>query len=208
MNTESRHQCLIYEGAPSEQLRSLALILQRKLDEGHRCLYLNSPTMITGLRSTLAALGMDVAAEIEKGRLVLSSETVEPGADFDCQEMLGRLEDSLDQALGEGYKGLWATGDMSWEFGHKNNLSKLLEYELGLEALFQKRKEFSGVCQYHRDTLPDEAMRQGLLTHSTILINETLTRINPHYVRTGGQPGTEVSMHDLDEMIAALCKRH
>lgn len=207
METETRHQCLIYEGAPSEQLRSLALILQCKLNEGYRCLYLNSPTMVTGLRSTLAAMGIDVATEIANGRLILSSETIEPGADFNSKEMLGKLEDSLDQALKDGYTGLWATGDMSWEFGHKNNLSKLLEYELGLEELFRKRKEFSGICQYHRDTLPNEVMRQGLLTHSSIVINETLSRINPHFIRSAKEQVSEAKISDLDEMIAALCSR-
>jgi MEDS: MEthanogen/methylotroph, DcmR Sensory domain len=207
MHLESRHQCLIYDGAPSEQLRSLAVILQRKLEEGYRCLYLNSPTMIAGLRSTLASLDIDVAYEIAKGRLVLSSETIEPGGDFNCKDMLGKLEQYLNQALQEGYKGLWATGDMSWEFGHKKNLSKLLEYELGLEGLFLKRKELCGICQYHRDTLPREAMRQGLLTHASIVINDTLSRINPHYLRSAGYPAADIPTKELDELIETVCKK-
>ncbi len=36
--------------------------------------------------------------------------------------MLHKLEDALDQALSDGYKGLWATGDMTWEFGSEKNL--------------------------------------------------------------------------------------
>jgi len=207
MEAQSRHQCLIYKGAPSEKLRSLAAILQRKLDEGYRCLYLNSAPMVAGMRSTLAAMGIDVAYEIAKARLVLSSDTVAPGMDFNCKEMLNKLEDALDQALDDGYKGLWATGDMSWEFGHKKNFSKLLEYEWGLEEFFHKRKEFCGVCQYHHDTLPLEAMRQSLLTHPSILINETLSRINPHYLKNAN-PEANTSTGELDEMIAALCRHH
>jgi hypothetical protein len=31
--------------------------------------------------------------------------------------MMAKLEDAVTQALADGYKGLWATGDMGWEFG-------------------------------------------------------------------------------------------
>ena len=33
------------------------------------------------------------------------------------------------RALDDGYSGLWATGDMSWEFGPAKDFSMLLEYE-------------------------------------------------------------------------------
>jgi len=206
MEFESRHQCLIYEGAPSEILRTLAFVLKRKLDEGYRCLYLNSVPMVAGMRSTLAAIGIDVAYEIARASLILSSDTVAPGRDFNCHEMLAKLEDSLDQALTDGYKGLWATGDMSWEFGHKKDFSKLLEYELGLEKIFQKRKEFCGICQYHKDILPKEAMRQSLKSHSSFFLNETLTRLNPHYLGSAGNTEINSSNDELDAMIEIICK--
>ena len=196
---------MIYEGAPSHKLRILAIVLQRKLAEGYRCLYLNSAPMVAGMRSTLAAMGTDVSYEIAKARLVLSSEPVTSGREFDSEVMLGKLEDSLDQAINDGYRGLWATGDMTWEFGPENNFSKLLEYEWGLEEMFHRRKELSGICQYHQDTLPREVMRQGLLTHSSIVINETLSRINPHYLKSTNHDGLNTTAYQLDETIAALC---
>jgi MEDS: MEthanogen/methylotroph, DcmR Sensory domain len=88
----------------------------------------------------------------------------------------------VDQALNEGYAGLWATGDMSWEFGPKKDFSKLLAYEWRLEELFSKHPTLCGICQYHKDTLPREIAHQGLLTHQAIFINDTLSRLNPHYV--------------------------
>src|ERR1700749_235490 len=102
MEPESRHQCLIYQGPPSQKLHLLAAIIQRKLDEGFRCLYLNSAPMVAGMRSTLAAMGIDVESEIAKERLILSSEPVSSGGDFDSKAMLGKLEDSLDEALKDG----------------------------------------------------------------------------------------------------------
>lgn len=208
MEQESRHQCLIYEGSPSQQLPALAAMAQRKLNEGHRCLYLNSRPMVAGMRSYLAAAGIDVEQEVAKARLVLSSEpSVSADGDFNVDLMLHKLEDALDQALKDRYKGLWATGDMTWEFGPQKNFTKLMEYEWKLEELFRKRPELCGVCQYHRDTLSHEAMRQGLLTHRMFFINETLSRINPHYAPSGRLWRDQTAKNsELDETINALCQ--
>jgi hypothetical protein len=207
MELESRHQCLIYEGAPSKQLPTLANLMQKRLAEGYRCVYLNSPPMVAGLRSSLAAKGIDVMQEAAQARLILSSDTTlnTEGA-FDVDLMLNKLEDALDQALGDGYHGLFAVGDMTWEFGPRNDFSKLLEYEWRLEKLFRKRRELRGICQYHQDTLPREATRQALLTHRTLFINETLTRINPYFVSAELFPDEMATNPELDEMVTALCR--
>jgi hypothetical protein len=203
MESESRHQCLIYEGSPSEKLSLLATILQQKLNKGYRCLYLNSAPMVAGMRSAISALGTDVASEIAKGRIVMISEPVSEEGSFSIEGLLIKLEATLDEALSAGYKGLWASGDMTWEFAPENDFSKLLEYELKLEEMFKRRKELCGICQYHKDTLPRDAMRQALLVHPTIVINETLTRINPHYSKSpwSADPNT---IYELDQTMATL----
>jgi len=207
MVPESRHQCFIYDGAPSEQLPVLARMIQQKLDEGYRCLYFNSLPMVAGMRSYLSAIGLDVAKEIARARLILSSEPLaSPDGSFDVGLMLDKLEDALDQALSDGYKGLWATGDMTWEFGSEKNLDKLMEYELRLEDLIRKRQSLCGICQYHQDSLPREITRQGLLTHRTLFINETLSRINPHYAPSGTPGHSQAANLKLDEAITELCR--
>ena len=113
-----RHRCLLYEGPPSRQLPMLAAVMCQKIQESYRCLYLNSPTMVAGMGSYLAARGRDVLEDTKQGRLVLSSEQHSSGDGlFDTNVMLRGLEDALEQALKDGYKGLWASGDMTWEFG-------------------------------------------------------------------------------------------
>ena len=206
MENEYRHQCMIYEGSPAKILTALATMIRQKLAEGYRCLYLNSAPMVSGMRSYLAAMDVDVASEVTKARLVLSSEPSCSHTGFDIDGMLFSLESALDQALNDGYKGLWATGDMTWEFSPEKNFAKLLEYEWRLEELFHRRPELCGICQYHRDTLPREAMRQSLLTHQTVFINETLSHINAHYVQPG-LTGEQKSMNsELDEMVDSLCQ--
>jgi hypothetical protein len=206
MASASRHQCLIYEGAPSQTLRSIAEITRQKLKENYRCVYLNSPSMVAGMKSYLAAAGVDVADETNRGSLVVSSlrsHLVEEV--FDLERMIQSLEAGIELALRDGYQGLWASGDMTWEFGPQEDFDKLIEYELRLEDLFRKRPHLSGICQYHRDTLPQDVMRLGLQSHQNLFVNETLSLVNPHYV-TAKLPGAFVPINPsaLDGMISQL----
>jgi hypothetical protein len=192
VNPTARHECLIYEGSPEKHLPGLAITIRQKLSENYRCLYLNNARMVDGIKAWLSSLGTDVASEIASQRLVLSSDQAHlqssdgPGVStgaFDSDLMLKKLEDGLDQALNEGYRGLWATGDMLWELGSEQNLDKLLAYEWQLDELLIKRPELCGICQYHIDVLPRDIIRQGFLAHPTLYLNETLSRANPHYLK-------------------------
>lgn len=207
MMPASRHQCLIYDGPPSRQLRAIASVIREKLRLNRRCLYLNSPVMVAGMKSGLAAEGLDVARETEEGSLILSSDQHHLVGDwhFDVDRMIDSLRRALDQALSDGYAGLWASGDMSWEFGPARDFSKLLEYEWRLEEFLRENPQMEGICQYHSDSLPREMLRAGLLAHSNLFINETLTILNPHCVHP--QPFDRVAMvhpqldHALDRLL-------
>jgi len=59
---------------------------------------------------------------------------------------------------------------------------RLLDYERGLEQLFEKHTSLSGVCQYHTDTLPIGVVEQGLHVHKAVFVNETLSRVNPYFL--------------------------
>jgi hypothetical protein len=208
MQPVARHQCLVYKGSPAAHLPKLSALIRQKLHENHRCLYLDRPPMVAGMRAHLFAAGINVPREEMKGSLALSSHTGHLlNGRFDIERMLGTLEDALDQALSDGYQGLWATGDMSWEFGPEKDFSKLLDYEWQLEEFLQKRPALSGICQYHVDTLPREVMRQCLLTHQSVFINETLSRLNPHYLEQQSCTSRPSDNADLDNMISRLCEQ-
>lgn len=202
----SRHQCLIYDGPPSRQLPKIASAIHEKLQQNHRCLYLNSPPMVAGIKSYLAAKDIDVAHEIERGSLSLSSDQQHLVRDweFDVDRMIGTLQQALQQALADGYKGLWATGDMTWEFGPAKDLSRLLEYEWRLEEFLREHPQLGGICQYHAEILPRDVLRKGLLTHSHLYVNETLTMVNPNFLPR--QSFTTAALADvrLDSAIDSL----
>lgn len=177
-----QHQCFIYEGAPSSHLAAIAATLRQKLKENRRCLYLNSPPMVAGMRWHLTAGGLDLEEHLNRGALVLSSDQGHlVDGQFGIGRMLRLLEETLKKALADGYAGLWASGDMTWEFGSRTNLDKLLEYERGLEDFMRGNPALSGICLYHRDTLPAHAIETALTTHPTLFLGERVSQINPRY---------------------------
>lgn len=201
-----RHQCLIYDGAPSLHLAALAAAARQKLKENYRCLVLNSEPMLAGMRSYLAAAGVDVTQEMAKGTLAFSAERPHLiHGRFEIDAMMQGLGDTLHHALRDGHAGLWATGDMTWEMGPDHDFGKLLEYEWRLDAFFHEHAELSGICQYHARTLPRESMRHGLCVHPSLFINETLSLVNPHYLRSPQFPSAPAQDAELDRAVEVLC---
>lgn len=182
MDSVPRHRCLVYEGPQSRHLPVLAAVICEQIREHYRCLYVHRPEMVAAIHSCLEAKGLNLAEQLRQGALVLSSQQDHlNNGRFDADALLRQLDAALQQSLRAGYKGLWASGDMAWEFGPSRDFSQLLDYERRFDEFIQKNPEFVGVCQYHAGTLPGEAMRQGLLTHPSVFINESLALINPHY---------------------------
>jgi hypothetical protein len=203
-----RHQCLIYQGSPSAQLTALASAARRKLQQNYRCMYLNSPAMVAAMCSFLAAAGIDVADQLSKGNLVLTSERQLSQGQFDADGMIDQLRKTLVQTKRDGYAGLWATGDMTWELGPgEMNFSQLLDYEWRPEQLFQEEPSFCGICQYHRDTLPREAMRFGLISHPALFLDDVPAAVNRHYVHPEKYDRT-ATYAEMEAAIETICRQH
>ena len=207
MEAIPRHQFLVYDGSPAGYLPRLAAAITWNLQDGARCVYFNSPPMVAGIRSYLAAAGLDVAAEIEKGSLLLSSgEDHLVNGRFEIFRMLYTLIGAIERSRADGYQRIWITGDMTFEFGNEKNLAKLLDYEYALERVFAEYPCLSGVCQYHRDTLPDHAVGHALYTHKAVFVNETLSTVNPYYVAQASTPDHRpgLSSAQIDGMLGHL----
>src|SRR5262245_44646943 len=118
----SRHKCLIYDGAPTEQLPVVIPLLRDGLGENWRCLYLGSPEMVAMVDGALETAGVDVARETSRGALTLSSDRSHlVDGIFDPDSMVTGLRKGIEDAVRDGYRGLCATGDMRWELGDDKN---------------------------------------------------------------------------------------
>ena len=178
----SRHKCLIYDGHPSEQLPVVVPLLTDGLQNNWRCLYLGSPEMVRMVDTALEATGIDTVRESRRGALVFSSDRSHlAGGKFFPKAMIAGLSSLIDGAVAEGFEGLCATGDMKWELGPDPNFEVLLDYEAQLEQLFRDRP-LRGICQYHRDVIPAQAVRDALVTHRSAYIGNVLNRDNLFYI--------------------------
>src|SRR5690242_980729 len=178
----SRHKCLIYDGDPSEQLPVVIPFLADGLQSNWRCLYVGSPQMVSMVNTALAVEGIDAAHEAKRGALILSSDRSHlADGDFDPQVMIDMLCGLVDTAVREGFAGLCATGDMKWELGRNRNFDRLLEYEARLDRVFRE-KPLRGICQYHRDLVPAQAIPHALITHQSTYTGDALNRENVFYV--------------------------
>jgi hypothetical protein len=201
MGSASNHQCLIYKGAPAEHLQVLTQVILDKLKLNKRCLYLHSPEMVAEMRACLTGAGLDVEHEIKKGALVLTSDLSHLiNGRFNGQRMMDTLRRALDQAHEDGFAGLFATGDMSWEFGGQIDLDELVEYEYALEEFLQTNPSLSGICQYCRDSLPLSAVQVALVSHKNIWVNQALALHNPHYQKIKDIHTPE----DVEKSLASL----
>ena len=206
MESLPRHHCLVYDGSPAKMLPAIAAHIKERLHRNIRCLYLNSPAMVAGLRSYLSAIVVNVAEEVANGRLILSSDQGQlKNGQFDADEMLHQLEETINRAFSDGYRELWVTGDMTWELGRDRNVKKLAEYEWKLEKLFHKYPTLSGLCQYHLGTLSTETVCNGLVSHPTIFVNQTLARLNPHYLLSDAPKEPTATSAELKLFIQNLC---
>jgi hypothetical protein len=173
---------MVYGGSPDRHLWAIAAVMRENLDHDHRCMYFNSPEMVASLRWQMETLEVDVQRELESGRLVLTSERshLRNGL-FDMDIMFRLLEEAFHGAMKDGYAGLWTSGDIGWEFGSGQDLSKLREYELKLDDFFAVHPEYGGVCQYHGPSLPSLAIQDAFHTHPTLFVTESLSMSNSRY---------------------------
>jgi len=204
---QSRHQCFIFDGAASYGLARMAAALKLSLDKGYRCLYFNSPPMVAAMRAHLVASGIDIASAMVQTSVVLSSEQAHiVDGQFDMHGMLSLVREGVERAVDDGFKGLWAAGDMAWELGADKNFEHLLEYEWRLEEMFGDQPALSGVCQYHVGAVPREALLDAVASHGSFFINEALSRPNTRYVRTDS-PAALMALDraGLDEVVDQIC---
>jgi len=121
----ARHRCVVYDGVPSRILAEIAVLAHEHLTDNYRCLCLNSPPVLAEMRGYLAARDIDVERGISKGSLVLSSEQRHLlHGHFDIDRMVCTLEEAVEKALRDGFKGLWATGDMALGIWPRQGLHK------------------------------------------------------------------------------------
>lgn len=172
------HVCALY----SDQEEQLALALDYVsggLDRGERCLYICGERSVSEFRDALKSSGIDVEREESRGTLTLRSsrDGYLPGGVFDPDEMIGFLDQIVQEALDSGYSGLCSAGDMTWLVDHPAGAERLAEYEVRLNEFVRSHMAHIR-CFYNRRTLPASCIDDALATHRYLLMPGALLMEN------------------------------
>lgn len=159
------HLCLIYE-SKEEQFASVIPFMRDGLAADERCLYIVDDHTADGVLQALAATGVDVARETERGTLTLLTkrDTYLRSGAFDPQLMINLLLRAIEDALAAGFAGLRVTGEMTWALGPEAGTDRLIEYE-ALVDHFLPGSQALAMCQYNRKLFSPGIIRQVLCTH-------------------------------------------
>src|SRR5437868_6601473 len=124
------HICLIYETV-AEQMAGAVPFLKQGLARGERCLYVADDGAAQAIAQALAAAGVDVAHEQERGALCMltKQDTYLKGGEFDPQAMIDFLRGAQAQALADRFSGLRSAGEMTCVLRPEIDCDRLVEYE-------------------------------------------------------------------------------
>jgi signal transduction histidine kinase len=174
------HCCLLFS-SPEDQVDVSVPFLAIGLERDERSLYVGAHALIERMRDGLESAGIDVDAEIQKGRLVLSSDRdYLEGGRFNTDKMLVFLQQTYESALAEGFTALRAAGDMWWEVGPDEDCGDIVYYETLLDVFFLG-KRMVGMCQYPTGRFPRETLNGILHTHKIAAIDSEICS-NFHYL--------------------------
>jgi CheY-like chemotaxis protein len=174
------HACLIFE-SEREQIQATALFLAVGLDRGERCVFVAPPPALEAVRLAMTKGGVDAVGEMAGGRLILTGDRdfLDRGY-WSTPKMLGFLKEAYERALADGFNGLRATGDVSWQVGPSRSFAQIPLYESMLDRFFAG-KRMIGLCQYPKADCPPEALSGVLQTHPIAAV-EGVVRRNVHYL--------------------------
>lgn len=175
------HVCTLFSSR-EEQLAAAIDYIKQGLMRNERCLYVCGEQTPEEFRAALGEAGIDVAAEEQRGALMLlTKETGHlAGGTFSASRMIGLLTKAVADALNDGFAGLCAAGDMTWLLDQAPGSEEIAEYEALLND-FYKNNRALGLCQYNCCRLPATILDHGMATHPTVRIDGPLLLTNPFY---------------------------
>ncbi len=174
------HICLIYENTVEEMAGAVPFLTEGLL-RGERCLCVADDPTVAAITQALAAVGVDVAHERERGALCMltKQDTYLKGGKFDPQMMIDFLRSAQIDAFADGFAGLRLTAEMTWALGQELGCDRIIEYEALLNAFLTNSRSVI-LCQYKRSRFDLAVIHDVLRTHPIAILGD-LVCPNPYY---------------------------
>lgn len=174
------HLAFFYR-SPETQLKVAATFVRRGLRTGNRCLYYIDSSTEERLRTALEAVGIDVAARVDAGDLLIRRGTeAYHETDFRPEGLISALERACHESVSEEYSGLWVAGEVSWCFHTDLSYDHVIDFEAEFDATCPDLP-ITALCQYDLNQFNEESVVKALWTHEQIIYRYTICE-NPYYV--------------------------
>jgi signal transduction histidine kinase len=192
------HACTLY-GRREEEVTMIASYVRAGLERGERCICIVDDGREPILEG-LAAEGIDVAAELREGRLILFETRL--ARDLQTLDMVGQIERWGEEARKAGHAGCRITGEMTWALD--GGLKNLAEFEarLNLNGVYE-RHMCTGLCQYDMRRFTPEMLREMIIMHPLVVVGDRVCR-NPYYVAPERYLSPDWPLHETDWMVENL----
>ena len=138
------HICSIYERT-GEQLAAAVPFIMDGLARGERCVYIVDDCTIDEVVQALAAAGVDVVPERQRGalRLLTRRDTCIRAGEFVPHAMIDFIRQTEAEALADGFSGLRQMGEMTWVLGPEPGCDRLIEFEALVDHLLKTARQWA-----------------------------------------------------------------
>ncbi|MFC4551992.1 MULTISPECIES: MEDS domain-containing protein [Halorussus] len=205
------HQCndhlaLIYEDR-DQQLATAVPFVEQGLERGERCMYVTGDNTKAEVLAAMREAGVDVDGAMASGALTfhtqydtyLKDETFDPGA------MIDLYADAIEEAKAEDYTALRIAAETAWLMPDGVSLEDFMAYESRVNALFDD-EDCIALCQYNRNQLPEETIRDIVRTHPHLVYDSTVCH-NYYYTPPEEYFGPDRPAYEVDRMLRTLHDR-
>lgn len=179
------HICQLYNRV--DEIKNVtARLLQVGLTAQERCLFAGSAASVRDIEDALDHLGVDVAAVVAAGQLLLQTDR-EPfliGKRFDPYHLLSTHNTFIAQAHRDGWRGVRISIDMTWLTRDVATPEQILKYEAASDAVFTfQNAPIIALMHYDYSKLPGALVVELLKLHPIAVVGKYIKR-NPYYLNS------------------------
>ena len=192
------HVCALYDHRDQEVAIAVSYI-RAGLDRGEFCVCVVDDGG-ESILNALASEGVDIDAEMRKGRLAFFEKPLAQG--LQTLDMLAKIEQFASESRKAGYAGFRIVGEMSWALD--GDLKALAEFEarLNLNRVWE-RHACAGLCQFDVRRFPPQTLREMIIVHPLVVVGDRIFR-NPYYVAPEQYLSPDWPLHEAEWMMTNL----
>ena len=173
------HSACIFR-TEEEQFKAVVPFILAGLSRGDKCVYILDDTSEDDVVDAMM-MARDVQRHVDDGDITFlrRDEAYLRDGCFNADRMLGFIRQGEQKALADGYAGLTATGEMSWQKTDAPGTDQLMEYEARLNDLYPESNP-TLLCQYEEPAFDHTTLLDAIRTHPRVVLNGELC-VNPYY---------------------------